>query len=342
MVRLGIIGTGRIGRVHMAGIAQGSQNAVVKTAADPFLDEKTAQWAKSIGVERTTTDYREILEDPEIDGVLICSSTDTHSRISLEAIKAGKHVFCEKPIDHDVQKIKEVIQALEGTKIKYQVGFNRRFDHNFEALHRAVVEKKIGRPEVIKITSRDPEPPGIDYVKVSGGMFLDMTIHDFDMVRYLAGCDATEIYVQSANLVDSQIKEAGDVDTAVIVLQMENGAIAVIDNSRRAVYGYDQRAEVFGSLGMAAVSNDSDSSLVISSSEGVTGEKPQFFFLERYMEAYKKEIKAFTDAIEKDTETPLGVYDGLKPVLMGLAAKRSLKEHRPVKVEEIMKEEGID
>ena len=340
MIKLGVIGTGRIGKVHIEGIAQ-LQNASVKTTADPFMNEQTAEWAKSMGVEHTTGDYREILADPEIDGVLICSSTDTHSPISLEAIKAGKHVFCEKPIDHDVKKIKEVIQALKGTKIRYQVGFNRRFDHNFEALQKAVAAGSIGKPEIIKITSRDPEPPSIDYVKVSGGMFLDMTIHDFDMVRFLAGCDAEEIYVQSANLVDPKIGEAGDVDTAVITLKMENGAIAVIDNSRRAAYGYDQRAEVFGSLGMAAVSNDSDSSLVISGGEGVTGEKPQFFFLERYMEAYKKEIRAFVEAIEKDRETPLDVYDGLKPVLMGLAADRSRREHRPVRIEEISKEEGI-
>ncbi|HIZ21629.1 MAG TPA: inositol 2-dehydrogenase [Candidatus Blautia faecigallinarum] len=340
MIKLGVIGTGRIGKVHIEGIAQ-LQNASVKTAADPFMNEQTAEWAKSMGVEHTTGDYREILADPEIDGVLICSSTDTHSPISLEAIKAGKHVFCEKPIDHDVKKIKEVIQALKGTKIRYQVGFNRRFDHNFEALQKAVAAGRIGKPEIIKITSRDPEPPSIDYVKVSGGMFLDMTIHDFDMVRFLAGCDAEEIYVQSANLVDPKIGEAGDVDTAVITLKMENGAIAVIDNSRRAAYGYDQRAEVFGSLGMAAVSNDSDSSLVISGGEGVTGEKPQFFFLERYMEAYKKEIRAFVEAIENDRETPLDVYDGLKPVLMGLAADRSRREHRPVRIEEISKEEGI-
>ncbi len=340
MIKLGVIGTGRIGKVHIEGIAQ-LRNASVKTAADPFMNEQTAEWAKSMGVEHTTADYREILADPEIDGVLICSSTDTHSPISLEAIKAGKHVFCEKPIDHDVKKIKEVIQALKGTKIRYQVGFNRRFDHNFEALQKAVAAGRIGKPEIIKITSRDPEPPSIDYVKVSGGMFLDMTIHDFDMVRFLAGCDAEEIYVQSANLVDPKIGEAGDVDTAVITLKMENGAIAVIDNSRRAAYGYDQRAEVFGSLGMAAVSNDSDSSLVISGGEGVTGEKPQFFFLERYMEAYKKEIRAFVEAIENDRETPLDVYDGLKPVLMGLAADRSRREHRPVRIEEISKEEGI-
>lgn len=336
MIKVGIIGAGRIGKVHITSISTRVKDAVIKTVADPFLNEETAAWAKRMGVARTTTDYHEVIDDPEIDAVLICSSTDTHSPISLEVIRAGKHVFCEKPIDHDVEKIKEVIAALEGTGLKYQVGFNRRFDHNFEALQRAVAAGKIGKPQIIRITSRDPEPPGIDYVKVSGGMFLDMTIHDFDMVRFLAGCDATEVYVQGANLVDPAIGEAGDVDTAVITLQMENGAIAVIDNCRKAVYGYDQRAEVFGSDGMAAVSNDTQSQAVISNAEGVTAEKPLFFFLERYMDAYGKEVAAFIDAIVNDTETPLGVQDGLKPVLMGLAARKSYEEHRPVKISEIL------
>ena len=338
MVKVGIIGAGRIGRVHINSITTRVPNAKIKTVADPFLSEETADWAKSMGVEKTTKDYKEIIHDPEIDAVLICSSTDTHSPISIEAIKAGKHVFCEKPIDHDVEKIMEVIKALEGTNIKYQVGFNRRFDHNFQALQEAVAQGKVGTPQIIKITSRDPEPPSIDYVKVSGGIFLDMTIHDFDMVRFLAGCDAQEVYVQSANLVDPAIGEAGDVDTAVITLKMENGAIAVIDNCRKAVYGYDQRAEVFGSEGMAAISNDSQSNVVISNTQGVTGEKPMFFFLERYLDAYGKEIAAFIDAIENDKDTPLNVYDGLKPVLMGLAAKKSSQEHRPVKISEIMGE----
>lgn len=336
MLKVGIIGAGRIGRVHITSISTRVKDAQIKTVADPFMNEETAQWAESMGVLHTTKDYKEVIEDPEIDAVLICSSTDTHSLISLEAVRAGKHVFCEKPIDHDIDKIREVAEALEGTGLKYQVGFNRRFDHNFEALQKAVASGKIGKPEIIKITSRDPEPPSIDYVKVSGGMFLDMTIHDFDMVRFLAGCDAEEIYVQAANLVDPAIGEAGDVDTAVITLKMENGALAVIDNCRRAAYGYDQRAEVFGAEGMAAVENDSMSNAVISNAQGVTGEKPLFFFLERYMEAYAKEITSFIDAIVNDRETLLTVQDGLKPVLMGLAAQKSLKEHRPVKISEII------
>lgn len=335
MVNVGIIGAGRIGKVHVESIFTQVPNARIKILADPFMTEETSVWAKNMGVAETTKDYKEILADPEIDAVLICSSTDTHSPISVEAIKAGKHVFCEKPIDHDVAKIREVISALEGSSVKYQVGFNRRFDHNFEAVRRAVAAGKVGDIHVIRVTSRDPEPPSAEYVKVSGGMFLDMTIHDFDMVRFLAGCNAAEVYVEAAVLVDPAIGEAGDVDTAVITLKMENGAIAVIDNSRKAVYGYDQRVEVFGSKGMAAVTNDSESTAVISNADGVTGEKPLHFFLERYMAAYAKEIKCFIRAIEEDTDTPVNVMDGLQPVLMGLAAKKSLEEHRPVKISEI-------
>lgn len=335
MVTVGIIGAGRIGKVHTESICNIVKNATIKTIADPFMNEETDRWAKSMGVTNTTKDYKEILNDPEIDAVLICSSTNTHSPISVEAIHAGKHVFCEKPIDHDIEKIKEVIDALKGSKVKYQVGFNRRFDHNFEAVHNAVMAGKIGDPHIIKVTSRDPEPPSAEYAAVSGGMFLDMTIHDFDMVRFLAGCDAEEIYVQSAVLVDPAIGEAGDVDTAVITLRMENGAIAVIDNSRKSAYGYDQRAEVFGSEGMVVTANDTGSSAMLSTAVGVTGEKPLYFFLERYMQSFAKEINSFIQAIEEDTDTPLGVLDGLKPVIMGIAAKKSVKEGRPVKISEI-------
>lgn len=335
MLKVGIIGAGRIGKVHTESICNYVKNAEVKAIADPFLSEETAAWAKKLGVEVVTKDYHEILADPEIGAVLICSSTDTHSPISIEAIRAGKHIFCEKPIDHDVAKINEVRKALEGTGLKYQVGFNRRFDHNFEAVRNAVQAGKIGEPHIVKITSRDPEPPSAAYVAVSGGMFLDMTIHDFDMARFLVGSDVEEVYVQSAVLVDPAIGEAGDVDTAVITMKMTNGALAVIDNSRRAAYGYDQRAEVFGSKGMVAVENDSVSNAKIATADGVTGEKPLFFFLERYMQAYAKEVTAFVDALVNDTEVPVNQDDGLKAVLIGLAATKSAKEHRPVKISEI-------
>lgn len=336
MITVGIIGAGRIGKVHANSISTQVPNAKIKWMADPFMDKKTEIWVKSKGVQKATKDYHDILKDKEVQAVLICSSTDTHSKISIEAIKAGKHVFCEKPIDHDVKKIKAVIECLkQHPKIKYQVGFNRRFDHNFRAIRKAVAEGKIGDPQIIKITSRDPAPPSIDYIKVSGGIFLDMTIHDFDMARFLAGCDASEVYVNGANLVDKAIGKAGDIDTAIITMKMKNGALVVVDNSRKAVYGYDQRAEVFGSKGMVQVYNDAASSLVLSNEQGNTSEGYLYFFLERYMAAYAEEIKEFIEAIEKNKKTPVGVLDGLQPVLMGLAAKKSLKEHRPVKISEI-------
>ncbi|MCQ2753018.1 MAG: inositol 2-dehydrogenase [Bacilli bacterium] len=336
MITVGIIGAGRIGKVHAHSISTQIPNARIKWMADPFMNKDTADWVKGKGVEKLTKDYHDVLNDKEVQAVLICSSTDTHSKISIEAIKAGKHVFCEKPIDHDVKKIKAVMECLKKhPKIKYQVGFNRRFDHNFQAIKKAVVAGKIGDPHIIKITSRDPAPPAIGYIKVSGGIFLDMTIHDFDMARFLAGCDAVEVSAYGANLVDKEIGKAGDIDTAIITLKMKNNALVVIDNSRKAVYGYDQRAEVFGSKGMVQVYNDAASSLVLSNEQGNTSEGYLYFFLERYMVAYAEEIKSFINAIEKNKKTEVGVFDGLQPVLMGLAAKKSLKEHRPVKISEI-------
>ena len=335
MITIGIIGAGRIGKVHATSISTQIKNARIKTIADPFMNEETVSWAKSIGIENAITDYKEIIADPDIDAVLICSSTDTHSPISIEAIEAGKHVFCEKPIDHDIEKIKAVMAALEKSKVKYQVGFNRRFDHNFEAVQKAVAAGKIGEPHIIRVTSRDPEPPSPEYAAVSGGMFLDMTIHDFDMVRFLSGSEVVEVYAEAAVLVDPEIGKAGDIDTAVITMKLANGAIATIDNSRKAVYGYDQRAEVFGSGGMVATANDTLSTAVISNADGVTGEKPLYFFLERYMASFGKEVRCFIDAIENDTPTPLGVEDGLKPVLIGMAALKSHQERRVVKISEI-------
>lgn len=335
MLNLGIIGIGRIGKVHAQSITYHLKNAQVKAIADPQMNDGIRQWAKELGVDACYEDYRQILADPQIDAVLVCSSTPTHADISIEAIRAGKHVFCEKPVSQDASKIVEVMCALEGAGLKFQVGFNRRFDHNFEAVRGAVASGAIGDLHIVKITSRDPDSPPIEYVKVSGGMFLDMTIHDFDMVRYLSGSDVTEVYVNAAVLVNPEIGRAGDVDTAIITMKLASGALAVIDNSRRAAYGYDQRAEVFGSKGQAAVSNDTASSVVISSENGVTGEKPLYFFLERYMDSFSKEVGMFVDAILNHTEVPVNVNDGLQPVLIALAAKKSMLENRPVKLSEI-------
>ncbi len=341
MMNIGIIGAGRIGKVHGESVMRFVKNATVKAIADPFMNEETIAWAKGMGINEIYTDYHDILNDKDIQIVLICSSTDTHSKISLEAIAAGKHIFCEKPIDHDVNKIKEVIDALKNSNVKYQVGFNRRFDHNFMAAREAVKAGKIGDLNILKICSRDPGAPPVSYIKVSGGIFLDMTIHDFDMVRFMSGDEVEEVYAIGGVLVDPAIGEAGDIDTAIITLKLKSGALAVIDNCRRATYGYDQRVEAFGSLGQVAIGNDTDSLAVISNADGVTSEKPKLFFLERYMGAYTAEVNSFIQAVENDTPTEVGVVDGLKPVLIGLAAKLSLKENRPVKIKEIEEQYGL-
>ena len=336
MLNLGVIGLGRIGKVHIESITTRVRGAKVKAVAEPFLNDVGREFAKKHGIENIYTDYKEILKDKEIDAVVICSSTNTHANISKEAALAGKHVFCEKPIDHDLEKIKEVIKTVEETKVKYQVGFNRRFDHNFRAIKDAVLAGKVGEPQIIKVTSRDPEAPPVEYVKVSGGIFLDMTIHDFDMMRFLSGSEVEEVYAVGGALINKEIGEAGDIDTAIITLNFASGAMGVIDNSREAAYGYDQRAEVFGSKGAIETKNDSNSTAVISTKDGVTGEKPLYFFLERYMASFSQEMQEFVDAIINDTETPVTVIDGLKPVLIGIAAKKSLVEKRPVKISEIM------
>lgn len=336
MLKIGIIGAGRIGKVHLESISYHVKNATVTAMADPFMNEETEKLIRSYGVSKVTKDYKDILNDKDIDAVLVCSSTDTHAAISIEAINAGKHVFCEKPVDHSIEKIQAVADALkEHPDIKFQVGFNRRFDHNFAAIRKAYDDGKIGEAHILKITSRDPEPPNPAYIKVSGGIFLDMTIHDFDMACFLTDSDVEELYVNSAVLVDPAIGEQGDVDTAIITMKMANGALAVIDNSRKAAYGYDQRAELFGSNGMVATSNDTVSSAVISNADGVTGEKPLFFFLERYMGSFSEEMRQFTEAVINDTEVPVGIHAGLQSVKIGLAARKSVEEHRPVKISEI-------
>ncbi|NLO83077.1 MAG: inositol 2-dehydrogenase [Clostridiales bacterium] len=331
-IKLGVIGAGRIGKLHAENIIFSIPNAELKAVADIYTD-RIKNWAHGLGIKNVYSDYREILEDPEIDAVMICSSTDTHAQIIIEAAEAGKHIFCEKPIDFDVDHIYQALDAVEKAGVKLQIGFNRRFDHNFRKVQELVKEGKIGEPHIIKITSRDPAPPPIEYVRVSGGIFLDMTIHDFDMARYLSGSEVVEVYTNAAVLVDPAIGKEGDVDTAVITLKFANGALGVIDNSRKAVYGYDQRVEVFGSKGCITVSNDTPTSAVLSTEDGVLSDKPKYFFLERYKDSFIEEVKEFVDSIINDREPPVTGIDGLKPVLIALAAKKSCETGMPVKVE---------
>ena len=334
-LNIGIIGAGRIGKVHMQSITYNVPTAKVLGITDVFKDG-LQELADKYGIEKVYADYKEMLADKDIDAVLVCSSTDTHADISIEAAKAGKHVFCEKPVDLTPEKVQAVIDAVAKAGVKLQVGFNRRFDHNFAHVRSLINEGKVGNLELIKITSRVPEPPPAEYAAVSGGMFLDMTIHDFDMARFLAGSDVTEVYASATCLVDPAIGEAGDVDTAIINLKFENGALGVIDNSRRAAYGYDQRIEVFGSKGAAMAANDTPTNVTVMNADGVTTDKPLYFFLERYMQSFRDEMVQFVDAVLNDKETPTTGVDGLNSILVALAAKKSVKEGRPVKISEIM------
>ena len=333
-LNIGIIGAGRIGKVHMQSITYNVPTAKVLGITDVFKDG-LQDLADKYGIEKVYNDYKEMLADKDIDAVLVCSSTDTHADISIEAAEAGKHVFCEKPVDLTPEKVQAVIDAVAKAGVKLQVGFNRRFDHNFAHVRSLINDGKVGNLELIKITSRDPEPPPAEYAAVSGGMFLDMTIHDFDMARFLAGSDVTEVYASATCLVDPAIGEAGDVDTAIINLKFENGALGVIDNSRRAAYGYDQRIEVFGSNGAAMAANDTPTNVTIMNAEGVTTDKPLYFFLERYMQSFRDEMIQFVDAVQNDKPTPTTGLDGLNSILVALAAKKSVAEGRAVKISEI-------
>lgn len=333
-LNIGIIGAGRIGKVHMRSITYSVPTAKVLGITDVYK-EGLQELADKYGIEKVYDSYQDMLADKDIDAVLVCSSTDTHADISIEAAKAGKHIFCEKPVDLTPEKVKAVMEAVDQAGVKLQVGFNRRFDHNFAHIHKLINENKVGNLELIKITSRDPEPPPAEYAAVSGGMFLDMTIHDFDMARFLAGSDVTEVFVNAACLVDPAIGEAGDVDTAIINLKFANGALGVIDNSRRAAYGYDQRVEVFGSKGAAFASNDTPTNVTVMNSEGITTDKPLYFFLERYMQSFRDEMICFVDSVLNDKPTLTTGNDGLNSILVALAAKKSVQEGRPVKIAEI-------
>ncbi len=333
---VGVIGAGRIGKIHATNIVYFMPEARLKTIADANLTPEIESWAKGLGIPHVTRDAEEILRDPEISVVLICSSTDTHADYIIKAARAGKHIFCEKPVDLTIEKVKAALAAVKEAGVRLQIGFNRRFDHNFAHIRELAQSGSLGQVHLVKITSRDPAPPPLSYVKVSGGIFLDMTIHDFDMARFQAGSEVEEVYAAGAVLVDPEIGKAGDVDTAVITLKFANGALGIIDNSRKAVYGYDQRVEVFGSGGCAATENDTPSQVRLSDGNGVHADKPLYFFLERYRDAFVAEIKAFFKAIAEGNETPVTGHDGLMDLVVGLAAKKSLAEHRPVKISELL------
>jgi len=333
-VNVGIIGAGRIGRVHAENLAYHIPGAKVVAIADIFV-EAAQKCAADLGIPSVFKDHRAILENDQVEAVVICSSTDTHAQFIEEAAAAGKHVFCEKPIDFDLKRIDRALEAVQKAGVKLQIGFNRRFDPSFKRVRDMVAAGDIGDPHMVHIISRDPAPPPIEYIKVSGGIFLDMTIHDFDMARYLIGSEVEELYASGGVMVDPKIGQAGDIDTALVVLRYANGAIGTIDNCRRAAYGYDQRVEVFGSKGGVVVANRAPDNAVYSDADGVHAAKPLYFFIERYTDAFIAEMKGFIASIQEDKTPPVTGIDGRIPVVMGLAAWKSYREHRPVKLSEI-------
>lgn len=333
-ISVGVIGTGRIGQLHIQHLSQNIPAAEL-TAICSLDTESAEDLAKQFNIPKITSDYSSLMADSQIDAVIVASSTDSHVQICQAAAIAGKHIFCEKPIALDLKEIDETLAIVNNTGVKFQVGFNRRFDVNFMRVREAIISGEIGHPHILRITSRDPAPPPIEYIKVSGGIFLDMTIHDFDMARFLIDDEVVEVYAVGDVRVDPNIGDVGDIDTAVITLRFENGVLATIDNSREAVYGYDQRVEVFGSKGMVIAGNPPVDTVTFSGNDGSRSSSPHYFFIERYKDAYLSELQTFIRCIQQDTDPPVTGEDGRVPIVMGYAAQKSVRENRPVLLSEI-------
>ena len=332
MLNIGLLGAGRIGNVHAQAITShpGSRLAAVSDV----VADSAAKLAAEHGAEARSSD--QIIADPSIDAVLIATSTDTHSDLIEAATKAGKAVLCEKPVDLSLARAQACQKAVAGSGQPVMIGFNRRFDPGFGALKAALDAGEIGRAELLSITSFDPAPPPVSYIKVSGGLFRDMMIHDFDMANFIMGDAPVTVSAVGTSIIDPAIGQVGDVDTAVVTLTYGDGRIAVIKNSRRAVYGYDQRVELLGSDGLLQAQNVLENTLVKSTTAGVTGAKPTYFFLERYMPAYRAEWAAFVDAITNNTPMPVTLDDGVAALAMAEAATMSRQSGAPVKLSDVI------
>lgn len=329
---LGIIGCGRIGKTHLKAISN-IPNAKCTMAADFFLSA-AEDCAKEWDIPVAIKDWQPIMDSPDIDAIIVCSPSDTHCEIIMAAAVAGKHIFCEKPIDFDLARIDEALAAVESSGVKLQLGFQRRFDANFMRVREAVEKGEIGDPHMISIISRDPAPPPIGYLKQSGGLFFDMMSHDFDMARFIMGSEITEV-TAVADCFDAEIEAIGDVTSAVVTLRFANGCVGSIHNCRRAPYGYDQRLEVLGSTGMAEVSNVFPNTAKISTSSEVKTDNPLDFFMTRYAAAYELEVREFVSACVDDKPTKVTAADGRAPIVLAYAANKSIKEKRTVLVSEI-------
>ena len=331
MLKIGLLGAGRIASVHAAAISQNPQSKLV--AISDFYPELADKLARQFdAVMRTNED---IIADPEIDAVLIATPTDTHSDLIEAATAAGKAVLCEKPVDLSLERARACLHNSAPSGVPVMVGFNRRFDPNFAALKASLEAGDIGKTELLSITSFDPAPPPVSYIKTSGGLFRDMMIHDFDMANFIMGEAPVSVMATASCVVDPEIGAAGDVDTAVVTLSYADGRIAVIKNSRRAAYGYDQRVELLGAQGLLQAQNMLENTVVKSTDKGVTGAKPTYFFLERYMAAYAAEWASFVDAVTNGTALPVTLSDGIDALAMAEAATRSAQSAMPVKLAEI-------
>ncbi len=333
-IKFGIAGVGRMGSIHLENLVTKFQDAEVVAISD--INPNTNTLAEKFGISKVYDQFEDMVNDKEIEALVICSPTDFHANHIILAAKAGKQIFCEKPMDLSLETVKEVIKIVEAAGVKLMIAFNRRFDPNFKKVQRIVSEGKIGKPQVIKITSRDPGPPSVSYIKVSGGLFLDMAIHDFDMARFMVNHEVEEVYATGAVFVDPEIEKAGDIDTAVTTLTFKNGTIAVIDNCRKAAYGYDQRLEVFGDSGMCGSGNKLHDNNFHYDSNGVHTALPLDFFMDRYADSYFNEMRAFIECLKNNEAPPTTGHDGIMSLAIGLAAKKSLAENRPVKLAEIL------
>jgi myo-inositol 2-dehydrogenase/D-chiro-inositol 1-dehydrogenase len=332
MLRIGLLGAGRIGNVHARAITSHAGSKLI--AVSDVNTQAAANLAAQYGAQTSSSD--EIIANSDIDAILIATSTDTHSDLIEAATKAGKAVLCEKPVDLSLERALACRKIAAETGRPVMIGFNRRFDPNFAALKASVDRGEIGRPELLSVTSFDPAPPPVSYIKVSGGLFRDMMIHDFDMASWIMGGLPKAVRAVASAIVDPEIGEAGDVDTAVVTLQYDDGRIAVIKNSRRAVYGYDQRVELLGSDGLLSVGNVIENTVVRSTKNGVVSAKPEFFFLERYMRAYAAEWAAFVEAVTGSGVVPVSLDDGVNALALAEAATRSAKSGIAVEVATIM------
>ena len=331
MINVGLLGAGRIAGVHATAITANPSSKLV--AVSDYITENAEKLANEYSAQARSTE--EIIADKHIDAVLIATSTDTHSDLIEAATSAGKAVFCEKPIDLSLERARAAQRVASQNGKPVMMGFNRRFDPNFAALKDALDNGEIGKAELLSITSFDPAPPPIDYVKVSGGLFRDMMIHDFDMANFIMGEAPISVFASGSSVVDPKIDKAGDVDLAAVILNYADGKMAVIKNSRRAVYGYDQRVELLGSNGLLQAQNMLENTLVKSTAASVSIAKPTYFFLERYMPSYAAEWSAFVDAINNKSDVPVDLDDGVAALAMAEAATQSKAKGHPVSLSQV-------